>query len=231
MPGAGKTTVVETFISEVGMNDKIFNDVRSYHLFLRYNKYTGRLIKFFEFIFALLKNRSFSAQLFFFIIKYRGTNNFVFLLKKYIYISLRYAKINSLKSVKNKKVFIQDEGLIQSIISILFPNDIIKKTIPLNSIVLRKILKQLDVVIFFDLDVNTAIKRINSRNTFSSRFDNLEKDLLNKKLKLFNDYIEKMYNESKINDIRTFKIDGNQSKKFHVQIFTELLNEINHLYN
>ena len=48
MPGAGKTTVVETFISEVGMNDKIFNDVRSYHLFLRYNKYTGRLIKFFE---------------------------------------------------------------------------------------------------------------------------------------------------------------------------------------
>ena len=44
LPGSGKTTILNVFMKEVSTTDNIFEDFRSFHLFLQYNKEDHRIV-------------------------------------------------------------------------------------------------------------------------------------------------------------------------------------------
>lgn len=199
LPGAGKTTVEHKLIEELkqqnikyiatpGLRKKCRQDIPSYK-------------KFWEFSIILLKNFDLVIYLFIFALYIKPLNIESFRLVKQFFFTLQ------LINYKNKSMYdvmILDQGLINNIWSIIISGNSFNSKVLCT--IIRKLIdrKAMERFIFMEIDVETAVERIENRVTTDSRFDRMDNESIKRvlyKSKGFMNEIIKLTSESEKVDI------------------------------
>lgn len=187
-PGSGKTTTCNSaveYLKHAGIKIYVFKDVKAY-------LYQSRLAQKAAIIFRTLLRHSmdlFSFKIL--LVKHGGFNvNSVF---RYAKLCLFNQALQHFKSTKTGGIILLDQWVIQglwsaTIFSVKDPEKMRDS--------LKRFYFPVDYIVYFDIDVDTAVQRIETRGTFTSRFDNMTDEERTEIMHLHNHYLKNLFLQS-----------------------------------
>jgi thymidylate kinase len=214
--GSGKTTNCNSFaelLHENGFNVYVLKDLKDYFHNMKYRK------KIYIILYTLFV-KGIDILRFTLVLAWHGIFSFNSIIR-YSRLCVRSIVIQQFAEDKKFEVLLLDQWIIQGLWSAtifkLNSYDTLHKK-------LRRFYFKSDVVLFFHIDTETASKRIETRDTFNSRFDKMNSGKRLVELKKHNGYLFQLYENSNCINKQEFNAMGSPEK--NAEIFLQQLNNM-----
>ena len=212
-PGSGKTTNSNYFselLKENGFKVYMFKDLKEYF-------YTTKFVGKFYIIFSTLFFNGIDLLCFILVLVRHGIFSFNSIIRYYKLCTWNTV-LQQFIAKRKVDVMILDQWIIQG----LWSATIFK----LNSYnvfheKLRRFYFKTDIVLYFNIDISTASKRVGSRDTYTSRFDRMDAGKRLVELKKYNAYLYHLYENSSCLNKLEFSSMGSPEK--NAEDFLQLL--------